>query len=865
MADRRTVSRWFRSVLVLCLVFALGVPSLAPGVDFTEGDITGRVQNEQSEALAGIEVTLYTYVAGEEAGDGWWEAIDQRMTNSDGDFRFDDLPIDSYRLGCSDPNGVYADSFFDGAADLETADPIDLAESAFQYLQPVMKEWAHVTGSVTDESGDPLADIEVSVYAFDESWGGWSSIEKFAYTDADGAYDVGGLPAGTYRVQFWDPNDVYAPEFYDDVVDVHSATDVIVELGDTAENVDAQLIVGDHITGTVTDASGNPIADVQVIAYPWDEAQGFTEYPYHDAMTGPDGTYSIGGAAPGAYRIWFLDTNRVFLDEYYDDAEDIETASDVVVVSGSDTTGVDAELTEGGHVTGAVTGPSGQPLADVEVLAFSWRDEAWDVASMTNTLADGTYDIPGLESSSYRIGFRDSDQVYAIEYYDDQLSVSAAADVDVLAGDTTSDIDAQLAVGGTISGRVTNGNGDPIPGITVAAEPLEEFDGTQGYDVRMTTTDADGDYQITGLATLDYVVSFYDMDNFVYQGEYYDDAWSEEDVTAVPVVAGQAVTGIDAELAKNLEPVYIEGADRYRTAIEMSRQAFPDGANCVVVATATNWPDALGGAALAAAKDGPILLTMPSMLPAAVAEEIERLGATEAVVLGGESAVNGPVHDTLVDMMGAGNVSRIGGSSRYETAQLIAEAVVDEAGSEYDGTAFVATGANFPDALAASPLAAAQSWPLYLVPASGISAATQASMDDAGVTDVILLGGTAAVSSDIENALKSAHGASHVTRLEGLNRFDTAAIVAAYGVEHAGLSYNGLAIATGENFPDALAGGVLQGRAGSVMLLTRKAFLSAETAAVIEANTHVISEVRFLGGTGAVSQDVRDAVLAMLE
>jgi hypothetical protein len=88
--------------------------------------------------------------------------------------------------------------------------------------------------------------------------------------------------------------------------------------------------------------------------------------------------------------------------------------------------------------------------------------------------------------------------------------------------------------------------------------------------------------------------------------------------------------------------------------------------------------------------------------------------------------------------------------------------------------------------------------------------------------------------------------------------------VAAYGVA-SGLEWDRLALATGEQFPDALAGGVLQGRDGSVMLLTRSTLLAPVVADVLEDNKSDIHEVRYLGGLAAVSQDVRDAVMAILE
>lgn len=318
-----------------------------------------------------------------------------------------------------------------------------------------------------------------------------------------------------------------------------------------------------------------------------------------------------------------------------------------------------------------------------------------------------------------------------------------------------------------------------------------------------------------------------------------------------------------AEWFTGVEYVDVAGASRIGTAIEASKLAFADDSiDTVVIATAMNWPDALGGAALAGAVDGPILLTNPTSLAPEVLSEITRLGATHAYILGGPSAVGTSVETALKSKLGTGNVKRLAGAGRYETSRLIAAETVSALGPTYGGVAFLATGANFPDALGASPLAAADGWPIYLVnPATGADAALKGALASDGVDEVIVLGGTGVIS----NAVKDGLGVKKTIRLAGDNRYDTARVVAAYGISDGGLSWDGVAIATGENFPDALAGGVLQGTSGSVLLLTPSKSLNAGVAGVLAANKAVIGEVRFLGGEGAISTPVRTAVTNALK
>ncbi|MDI6712342.1 MAG: cell wall-binding repeat-containing protein [Anaerosomatales bacterium] len=314
----------------------------------------------------------------------------------------------------------------------------------------------------------------------------------------------------------------------------------------------------------------------------------------------------------------------------------------------------------------------------------------------------------------------------------------------------------------------------------------------------------------------------------------------------------------------------IAGTDRYDTAVKISQKAFPSGADAVVIATGANWPDALGGSALAGLVGGPILLTEKDRLTPVTENEIKRLGAEYAFVLGGTGAVGTAVENKLKQLLDPNpydddqRVLRIGGANRYETAWLVALLVTyPDFNPGWDGTAFVATGKDFPDALAAAPIAAKMTYPIFLADPAGIGD-TALVMDELGVRKAVILGGTGAVPVATKTTLERLFGASNVSRLEGLNRYHTATVISQWGVLQKGMRWNGLAIATGERFPDALAGGVMQGREGSVMLLTKTASLSPETQTKLVEQKGSISSIKFLGGLGALSQTTRDQILAAL-
>jgi putative cell wall-binding protein len=308
----------------------------------------------------------------------------------------------------------------------------------------------------------------------------------------------------------------------------------------------------------------------------------------------------------------------------------------------------------------------------------------------------------------------------------------------------------------------------------------------------------------------------------------------------------------------------VAGSTRITTAIDAALKAYPYGADAVVISTGYNWPDALGGAALAGTLDAPLLLTRADALDDSVVAALATLKTKRAYILGGEAALSANVESALKIKLGSSNVVRVAGANRYETAREIAKRVAGLRGAEFAGYAFVSTGMDFPDALASSPAAAAEGWPIYLSDPASISAETLTAMKDAGVERVFLIGGEKAVSPAVESALKAKFGSSAVERIAGTNRYETAAVMAQTSVERAGLTWNYTALATGQNFPDALAGGVLQGSDRTVLLLTESDRLNPYAALAIASNKDGIYELRYLGQTDVVSTAVRTAAKALL-
>ncbi|MBN9195516.1 MAG: cell wall-binding repeat-containing protein [Microbacterium sp.] len=283
----------------------------------------------------------------------------------------------------------------------------------------------------------------------------------------------------------------------------------------------------------------------------------------------------------------------------------------------------------------------------------------------------------------------------------------------------------------------------------------------------------------------------------------------------------------------------VSGASRIETAIAASERYSP-GVPAVFVATATNFPDALSAASASAFVGGPLLLTARDTLPASVLAEVQRLTPEHIYVVGGTGAVS---DDVLEGLATVAPTTRFAGSDRYSTGTAIVQGTFTQS-----TTAFIATGASFPDALAATGAAGASRSPVILVDGqrSSLSGDTVSLLDELGVTDVAIAGGTSVVSSSIEQQLSLS--GRNVIRYGGGDRYSTAAIInAAFFAPGTDTAF----LATGTAFPDALAGAALAGRLGAPLYVTQPACMPDVTRAALAVLGNVKTVV--MGGTAAVS------------
>lgn len=294
------------------------------------------------------------------------------------------------------------------------------------------------------------------------------------------------------------------------------------------------------------------------------------------------------------------------------------------------------------------------------------------------------------------------------------------------------------------------------------------------------------------------------------------------------------------------EVARLGGLDRFATAVLAAQAGFPTGSqpgmapgssNAVVLARADDYADALVGTPLAAVKNAPLLLTSGSKLPGATKVELKRLLSSGdfVYVLGGTPSIPDSVVNELKGM--GYRVVRYGGVDRFATAEVVAQAL----GSP--STVFLATGVNFPDALAAGTAAAKTGGAVLLTHGTKVPGVTSTYLDTYAKT-TYAVGGAAAAA------------VPKATALAGVDRYATSVLVA-QRFFHDPVT---IGVATGQNFPDALAAGPLLARSGSPLVLSAPASLPNSVASYLGTYKAADVTAHLFGAEASLSKAVQDGV-----
>jgi hypothetical protein len=380
-----------------------------------------------------------------------------------------------------------------------------------------------ITGNVVGAAGN-LGGIVVSGCTDD-----WSYCTDTVLTDGNGAFSLIGLPAGSYIITI-DPTPTYVYGYYTPsgmTLSFQSAVPVSVTSG-SVELADIQMQIAYSISGRVTGSAG--IAGIGVGACPTNPDLGC-----YSSTTDADGSYVLGGLAPGSYTMGFSDPNHVYesasvagstLTPDSQNAIPFDVTDDVVMAT--------FELVVGATLTGTVTGPVGH-LGNIDVSAEGAQDLGYGEALTDDA---GNFRITGLVPGNYRIYFQDYTGTYTSgTYVDGGLVQSDDVPFIYLGTDNNVTLNLGLVVASSISGTLSSSIGAPANIDVMACR-------SDGYCLGGGNGD-NGQFSVGGLPAGTYTVLFTDWLGQFVTGYYSDSG------TTVPT-ADQATRIVLPPSAANL-------------------------------------------------------------------------------------------------------------------------------------------------------------------------------------------------------------------------------------------------------------------------------------------------------------------------
>jgi putative cell wall-binding protein len=469
--------------------------------------------------------------------------------------------------------------------------------------------------------------------------------------------------------------------------------------------------------------------------------------------------------------------------------------------------------------------------------------------------SDGTVEVNNLtKGSSYDIPVTyDMGNGQKITIGNMHISVDSAGNVNM-----TSDlIDPYGTLTDSLSGNVISGanvtlyyadtarnkSAGKTPNTIVQLPTINGF--KPNNNANPQTTDSNGAYGFMVYPNTDYYV--------VVTKDGYDTFTSPTISVATELVEFSAklnppVTGVKR----------IAGTTRVDTAIELAKSEFTGKVNSIIFATAGNYPDALTGSVLAYQQKAPILLVGDSQEDQdKVLTYMKNYLVTNGKVflLGGTGVVTENFADQ-VKTAGYSNIIRLGGADRYETAAKIADYL-----NVAEGTPVViASGENYPDALSVSSAAAVNQYPILLVTNNTISDSVKSKLEKIKPSKVYIIGEQGAISDALENevAQLTSLDSNSIVRLGGADRYSTSVAVA----NNFKLSGKSACIATGTNFPDALAGSIYAANYNAPIILVGSTLTDEEKAYIQNSN---LSGATIFGGQGAVNDEVQNEVTVLLK
>ncbi|WP_193613776.1 Ig-like domain-containing protein [Nocardioides lijunqiniae] len=362
------------------------------------GTVRGTVvADDGGAALADIDVAAYAYYDEDDV----WVAWAYGTTAADGSFRFS-VPTGTYRIAFQ--GELHQTEFHPGARLIGQGENVTIASGEERVIDASLALAGWIEGSVSAAGAStPPAGTSVALF---ESYSYYGTLQwrqvAVTHVRANGRYRLNQSP-GTYRVVFFDGDEVWSDHWYGGAPSIWTATDVeITAVGEGTAGIDATLVRRGYVTGTVrSKKTGQPFPGVTVyLVRNYGTAENTDWGVVTSTTTGAAGTYRLKGSV-GSYTVAF---QRDGFLTFFGSDESEDDATTVLVRAGRDTTGVDGLLEDARRVFRLVKPPtiSGTPRVGATLTASTGRWRPAPAAYSYAWLVDGRR-IPGATARTLKL------------------------------------------------------------------------------------------------------------------------------------------------------------------------------------------------------------------------------------------------------------------------------------------------------------------------------------------------------------------------------------------------------------------------------------------------------------------------------
>jgi hypothetical protein len=436
-------------VIVATLMFTLCMP-----VFVHAGDITGNVSTSDEGFIYGsVSVTAIPVVSapvspycGSDSS-----TFTTTVNMSTGDYSFagtgDQIPAGSYKVQFTVNSkpffpSNYQPQWYNNVATEALATVIQVsANGTVSNINAVLQPGATISGTVTGTGGALLEGISVVAESLEDYFDG-------GLTGFDGAYQITGLPPGSYTLHFSEnqyssprvavPATMYASKTYPSAVVVTGAVPVI--------DKNIQLSAGGVATGSISQTNIQAIINITNPITHETVASGYSN----------NGSYTIGGLPGGTFTVTISAQTGGYI------AAELTNRT---ITAGQTTNLGTTTLQPGGRINGTVRNTSQVPLQNVLEVAFDATSGA--PAGVAMSAANGAYSLGGLKTGSYKVQFIMCEGGVATQWFNGKTTQEEATPVQVVAPGTVNGIDGTLNITGTSSFQLNVSYGVSAGGSSV--------------------------------------------------------------------------------------------------------------------------------------------------------------------------------------------------------------------------------------------------------------------------------------------------------------------------------------------------------------------------------------------------------------